>query len=673
MRSLDNMRVGTKLTGGFLIVAAILVAVAATSYYNLKQVAQGTTAMYSNQLKSIEQLGEAKSSLLLRGNIYRAVAIPGELDSIVAEINMNASAVTVALDQFRAGTLVPEEKQELSRLDTAWATYQRAVAEDIRLLKAGNSKTVLENLTEGGSTSNGREAVVASVDKLSEFNAKEGEASFKASEATFHSATTTLIVASLIGALFGITLGIGISRSISGPLNKGVQMIQELGQGHLGNRLGMTRNDEIGVMAKALDRFADDLQLNVVGTMKRIADGDLSADIVPKDGKDEIAPALKSTIESLRSLVSETSRLARAGVEGKLSIRGDTSRFRGAYREIVQGFNDTLDAVIGPLNVAAAYVDRVAKGILPLPIAERYNGDFDVLKGNLNRMSASLRELAAQTREAAVNITSMTAETLAATSQQAATASQQAGAVSETSSTVAEVRQTAEQSAQRAGFVSAAVEEATARAGDGLRSVDETVAAMNAVKEQVGAIAEAILGLSEQTQQIGEIIATVKDIADQSNLLALNAAIEAARAGEAGKGFGVVAGEVRTLAEQSRQATEQVRNILGEIQKSANTAVMVTEEGSKRADLGLQRAQATGEVIRTIADRIRQSQQSALQIAATAREQLTGMDQIGLAMESISQATGQTVDGTRQVEKAAHNLNTLAAQLTGVVQRYHLE
>ena len=94
-------------------------------------------------------------------------------------------------------------------------------------------------------------------------------------------------------------------------------------------------------------------------------------------------------------------------------------------------------------------------------------------------------------------------------------------------------------------------------------------------------IAETILALSEQTQQIGDIIATVNDIADQSNLLALNAAIEAARAGEAGKGFAVVAGEVRSLAEQSRQATAQVKEILGDIQKATNTAVMVTEEGTK--------------------------------------------------------------------------------------------
>ena len=97
------------------------------------------------------------------------------------------------------------------------------------------------------------------------------------------------------------------------------------------------------------------------------------------------------------------------------------------------------------------------------------------------------------------------------------------------------------------------------------------------------AIAEHILALSEQTQQIGEIIAAVNDLADQSNLLALNAAIEASRAGEQGRGFAVVAHEIRSLAEQSKAATAQVRTILSDIQRATNAAVMATEQGTKGA------------------------------------------------------------------------------------------
>nr|MBC8509502.1 hypothetical protein [Chloroflexota bacterium] len=163
------------------------------------------------------------------------------------------------------------------------------------------------------------------------------------------------------------------------------------------------------------------------------------------------------------------------------------------------------------------------------------------------------------------------------------------------------------------------------------------------------------------------------DIAKQSNLLALNAAMEAARAGEAGKGFAVVAGEVRSLAEQSRAATAKVRDILGEIQKAANNAVMVTEEGTKRAESGEQQAHLAGDAIATIRAQVQQVAQAAQQIAASSGQQLAGMEQINTAMANINQAAIQNEAGTRQVEVSAQNLNELSEQLTELVKQYRLE
>lgn len=499
-----------------------------------------------------------------------------------------------------------------------------------------------------------------------DFNAMRYNETDKAQD----TATKTMYILGAAAIILAVLIVIFLTLGITGPLGRGVQMMQEMAQGHLSMRLKMGRRDEIGILADAMDRFSDDLQNVVVGAMKKIGDGDLSMEVLPKDSKDEISPALKATIDSLRGLVSEATMLTKAAVEGKLSTRGNMDRFKGAYRGIVQGVNDTLDAVIGPLNVAAEYVERIAKGDIPQPITERYSGDFEAFKNNLNNMSAILRDMLGSIRETASNLTTATSEILAVTTEQASMSSEQSAAVNETTSTLQEVRQTAEQAAERARQVLELAQQSTRISDEGITAVQSTQEGMNKIKEQVGTIAETILSLSEQTQQIGEIIATVNDIADQSNLLALNAAIEAARAGEAGKGFAIVAGEVRGLAEQSRQATAQVKDILGEIQKAANTAVMVTEEGTKRAESGVLLTQTTGEAIRSIRERTQQAAQAAQQVAVSTKQQLAGMDQIVTAMDSINQATVQTDIGTKQAEKAAHNLNALASQLSKKMEQY---
>src|SRR5690606_25164132 len=165
---------------------------------------------------------------------------------------------------------------------------------------------------------------------------------------------------------------------------------------------------------------------------------------------------------------------------------------------------------------------------------------------------------------------------MASTSQVAATASETATAVAETTTTVEEVKQTTQLASQKARHVSDTAQKATGIAQSGLIAVDNTIEGMAKIQEQMELIADTVVKLSEQSAAIGEIVATVTDLAEQSNLLAVNAAIEAARAGEHGKGFAVVAQEVKSLSDQSKQATTQVRSILNDVQKAIGSAVMAT-------------------------------------------------------------------------------------------------
>jgi methyl-accepting chemotaxis protein len=283
-----------------------------------------------------------------------------------------------------------------------------------------------------------------------------------------------------------------------------------------------------------------------------------------------------------------------------------------------------------------------------------------------------LQHILAQVREAANNLDSAVTEILAATTQQATGANEQSAAISQTTTTVDEVKVISEQAVQRAQEVVDASQRTVRVSRSGEEAVQETVGSMAQIKARVEGIAENILALSAQTQQIGEIIATVNDIAAQSNMLALNASVEAARAGEHGKGFAVVAAEVRNLAEQSKQATMQVRAILSDIQDGINATVMATEEGTKVVDQGLELAGQTGAVIEQLGSTIDEAAQAAMQMRAGGQQQATGVEQIALAMQNINQATTQSLASTRQAEKAAQDLNNLARSLTEVVERYQL-
>ena len=270
--------------------------------------------------------------------------------------------------------------------------------------------------------------------------------------------------------------------------------------------------------------------------------------------------------------------------------------------------------------------------------------------------------------EAVSRLATTSTEILAIAQQQAAGAEEQASAVAQTVTTVDQVAQTAAQAAQRAKGVGEAVSRTQEIGQKGRQAVDDSIAALEKLQEQVESTAEGILMLAEEAQAIGEIIATVNDIAEQTNLLALNAAIEASRAGEYGRGFTVLAGEVKALASQSKKATTQVRQILGEIQKATNTAVLSTEEVTKGVSVTTAVASQAGGTIKTLTETLTEAAQAATQIMASAGQQATGMSQIHQAMKNLDQVARQNLVAIRQIEQAAQNLGALGNQLTSLTR-----
>jgi methyl-accepting chemotaxis protein len=331
-----------------------------------------------------------------------------------------------------------------------------------------------------------------------------------------------------------------------------------------------------------------------------------------------------------------------------------------------------LDRIIaGPLREATRMAGRIATGDLSVEVPQpRGSDEVGQLLAALGQMVASWRHLMAETNSGIATLGAAASEILASTMQGAAGASQTAAAVSETTATVEEVKQTAVLASDKSRRVSDAARQAASIAARGRQAVEESVHGMESVQEKMESIAATIVRLSERSQAIADITVTVGGLADQSNLLAVNAAIEAAKAGEHGKGFGVVAQEVRALAEQSRQATRQVREILGEIQKSIGAAVMITEQGAKSVAQGVVRSTEAGDAIRSLADSIGDAAEAAAQIAASSQQQLAGMDQVALAMANIHQVSAENAASSRQSEQAAQNLNELGIKLRQLSERF---
>ena len=326
-----------------------------------------------------------------------------------------------------------------------------------------------------------------------------------------------------------------------------------------------------------------------------------------------------------------------------------------------------------PLSRLTGWAERIGRGEIPKEmVASGRRDEVGRLSQAFVDMSQYLHELVREMNEGISVLASSSEEILAATSQVATSTQETATAISEIVTTVEEVKQTAVLAGSKSKTVAESTERTRQVALSGRESVEEALKGMGQIREQMQAVAESIMRLGEQSQAIGEIVASVSDLAEQSNLLGVNASIEAMKAGEAGKGFSVVAQEVKLLADQSKQATAQVRGILGEIQKAMTRAVLLAEQGSKTVETGFERAQSSGEAIRTLSNNIESSSEVALQIAATSQQQMIGMDQIASAMASIRQASQDNVGGTQQVDLAARNLHQLGLKLKGLASRFKL-
>ena len=251
--------------------------------------------------------------------------------------------------------------------------------------------------------------------------------------------------------------------------------------------------------------------------------------------------------------------------------------------------------------------------------------------------------------------------------RQEASINEQASSANQTTTTVDMLGASSRQSAEQAEASATSASQALSLAEDGAQTVELTREGMENLKERVREIAEQIMNLSEQTGQIATVSELVGDLANQTNMLALNAAVEAARAGEHGKGFGVVASEIRKLADESRKSADKINNLVIDVQAAMNSAVMVTDEGKKTAESSIELALGTAQSFIGVKEAVNSVFANAQQISETAKQQAVGIQEILSAINALNLGAMDTADGMNEVKASTTKLKESADRLKAIV------
>ena len=315
------------------------------------------------------------------------------------------------------------------------------------------------------------------------------------------------------------------------------------------------------------------------------------------------------------------------------------------------------------LALSAATEKIVAEGDLTQRIEVNTDDEVGRLARNFTMMVENLRDIPMNLQVSLRKLSTALSDLDRATSEQNKSVMQQAAALQETQVTAQEIKQTSQMAAQKAADILQLAEKADEIGKTGEASVEQSLQGLTDIRKQVEGIAVKIEDLTDRTRQIGSITDTVKDLADQSNMLALNAAIEAVRSGEHGKGFGLVAREIRRLADQSLQSTGRVKEILDNISDAIDKLASITEAGAEKMEGGLLQVKASGENLKALVGVINENSDSVKQIANAVNQQNIGIGQIFTAVKDQNGMMGDTV---KRLETTLQSVKVLQEVFKGV-------